>query len=327
MRINEFMVLIKRSAVMKKYFSFRYGKRLLFLMFLLLVAIVDASSQDQVINSDVKNFPSVSISNTEMRSFYSTILNQEMNIYIKLPTSYYNSPQKVYPVWYLTDANRSFPMVANMVSIFEVPKNSIREILVIGIGYKIKDLADWGSWRTRDLTPTNIPALDTSWAKMLTLMTGRQFVVKSGGASKFLEFITKELFPFIESNYRVSKTDRGIGGYSYGGLFSLFVLFKQPELFSIYYAGSPSIDYDKGVLFNYEKDYELTHKDLNAKLFMSAGGSEDSLMVVNMQKMAELLRSRNYTGLKVETQVFPGENHESCIPSSMMRALRVLYNK
>ena len=312
---------------MKKYYPFRYGKHLFFLMSLLLVALIDAASQDQVIKPEVKNFPSVSIPNTEMRTFYSSILNQEMNIYIKLPISYYNNPQKVYPAWYLTDANRSFPMVANMVSIFEVPKLSEPEILVIGIGYKIKDLADWGSWRTRDLTPTNIPALDTSWAKMLTRMTGRQFVVKSGGAATFLEFITKEAFPFIESNYRVSKTDRGIGGYSYGGLFSLFVLFKQPELFNIYYAGSPSIDYDKGVLFNFEKDYALTHKDLNAKLFMSAGGSEDSLMVINMKKMAELLQSRSYPGLTIETQVFPGENHESCIPSSIMRALRVLYSR
>jgi predicted alpha/beta superfamily hydrolase len=314
-------------VVMKKYYPFRYGKYLFFLMSLLFVALLDAASQDQEKKPDVKNVPSVLIPNTEMRTFYSSILNQEMNIYIKLPISYYNNPQKVYPAWYLTDANRSFPMVANMVSIFEVPKLSEPEILVIGIGYKIKDLADWGSWRTRDLTPTNIPALDTSWAKMLTRMTGRQFVVKSGGAATFLEFITKELFPFIESNYRVSKTDRGIGGYSYGGLFSLFVLFKQPELFRIYYAGSPSIDYDKGVLFNFEKEYALTHKDLNAKLFMSVGGSEDSLMVTNMKKMAELLRSRSYPGLTVETQVFPEENHESCIPSSIMRALRVLYNR
>ena len=198
-----------------------------------------------------------------MRTFYSAILNQDMNIYIKLPISYYNNPQKVYPAWYLTDANRSFPMVANMVSIFEVAKLSEPEILVIGIGYKIKDLADWGAWRTRDLTPTNIPALDTSWAKILTSMTGRQFVVKSGGAATFLDFLVKEVFPFVESNYRVSSTGRGIGGYSYGGLFSLYVLFKQPELFSIYYAGSPSIDYDKGVIFNFEKEYAKAHKDIS----------------------------------------------------------------
>jgi len=293
----------------------------------LTVIVLDASSQGQVTKPDVKTYPSVSVPNTEMRTFYSSILNQEMNIYIKLPISYYHNPQKVYPALYFTDANRSFPMVANMISIFEVPRLVEPEIIVIGIGYKIKDLADWGAWRTRDLTPTNIPALDTTWATMLTRMTGRQFVVKSGGAATFLEFIVREVFPFVESNYRVSLTGRGIGGYSYGGLFSLYVLFKQPELFSIYYAGSPSIDYDKGVLFNFEREYASTHKDLNVKLFMSAGMSEDTMMVNNMKKMADLIQSRNYPGLTVETHVFPGETHESCYPSSIMRALRVLYNR
>ncbi|MGD0753958.1 MAG: alpha/beta hydrolase-fold protein [Bacteroidales bacterium] len=312
---------------MKKHLSFKHGKQLFFLMSLLTATLLDASSQDQVTKPDVKTYPPVSVPNTELRTFYSSILNQEMNIYIKLPISYYNNTQKVYPAWYFTDANRSFPMVANMVSIFEVPRLVEPEIIVIGIGYKIKDLADWGAWRTRDLTPTNIPALDTTWAKMLTGMTGRQFVVKSGGAATFLEFIVKEVFPFVESNYRVSPTGRGIGGYSYGGLFSLYVLFKHSELFSIYYAGSPSIDYDKGVLFNFEKEYASTHKDLNAKLFMSAGTSEDTMMVTNMKKMADLMQSRNYPGLTVETHVFPGETHESCYPSSIMRALRVLYNR
>jgi len=312
---------------MNKHLFFMYGKQLFFLISLLTVIVLDASSQGQVTKPDVKTYPSVSVPNTEMRTFYSSILNQEMNIYIKLPISYYHNPQKVYPALYFTDANRSFPMVANMVSIFEVPRLVEPEIIVIGIGYKIKDLADWGAWRTRDLTPTNIPALDTTWATMLTRMTGRQFVVKSGGAATFLEFIVREVFPFVESNYRVSLTGRGIGGYSYGGLFSLYVLFKQPELFSIYYAGSPSIDYDKGVLFNFEREYASTHKDLNAKLFMSAGMSEDTMMVNNMKKMADLIQSRNYPGLTVETHVFPGETHESCYPSSIMRALRVLYNR
>jgi len=84
--------------------------------------------------------------------------------------------------------------------------------------------------------------------------------------------MVKEVFPFIESNYRVSSTGRGIAGYSLGGLFSLYVLFKQPELFNLYYAGSPSIGFGNGLLFDYEKEHASSHKDLNAHLFMSAGG-------------------------------------------------------
>lgn len=289
-------------------------------LFLFLI-INKAQTQTEKINQPVL------IPNTEMRSFYSKILGQDMILFIKLPSGYYNNSQKLYPSWYFTDGNRSFPLIANIASIFEIPIPSEPELIIISIAYKIKDMADWGAWRTRDLTPTNIPSLDSSWAKTLTGMTGRQFEVKSGGAKNFLECVEKEVIPLVESNYRVSTTDRGIGGYSYGGLFSLYVLFNQSELFSIYYAGSPSIDYDKGILFNLEKDYSISHKNLKAKLFMSAGEKEDSSMINNMEKMADVLESRKYPGLSVTTCVFQNETHQSCIPASIMRAFRILYNK
>ncbi len=197
----------------------------------------------------------------------------------------------------------------------------------MGIGYKIRDMGDWGAWRTRDLTPTNLPASDTYWSGIFSKFAGRQIEVKTGGAAKFLECIEKEVFPFIESNYRVSPQGRGLGGYSYGGLFSLYVLFKRPDLFSLYFAGSPSIKYDKGVLYTFEEEYASAHKDLNATLFMTAGGAEDSVLIANIHKMAAQLKSRNYPGLKVETVVFPDETHQSCVPAAWMRAFRVLYNK
>jgi predicted alpha/beta superfamily hydrolase len=246
-----------------------------------------------------------------------------------LPLSYNTNPQKIYQAWYFTDANRSFPMVANIESIFDLsPSKPVEpEIIIIGIGYKIKDMGDWASWRARDLTPTNVPSVDSGWAKTLSGFTGRQYEVRTGGAGTFLDFIVKEVFPFVESNYRVSSTNRGIGGYSYGGLFSLYVLFKQPDLFNIYYAGSPSIGHDNAVLFNFEKEYASLHKDIKANLFMSVGGSEDSWTITNMKKMTDLLKSRNYPGLTVETYVFPDETHQSCYPSSIMRAFRVLYKR
>jgi predicted alpha/beta superfamily hydrolase len=250
-----------------------------------------------------------------------------MVLYIKIPATYKTDTQKIYPCYYGTDANRSFAMIADMANSFEVPVIVEPEIFVVGIGYKIRDLGDWGAWRTRDLTPTNVPSSDTYWAGIFSKFAGRQLEVKTGGAAKFLECIEKEVFPFMESNYRVSATGRGLGGYSYGGLFSLYVLFKRPDLFSLYYAGSPSIRYDKGVLYTYEEEYAATHNDLNATLFMTAGGAEDSLLIANVDKMAARLESRNYPGLKVETHVFPDETHMSCVPAAWMRAFRVLYKK
>ena len=305
----------------------RFGIRAVALLSLLVAAIPQAFSQNQPGQTDLNEYPLVTVRLSETRSFYSKILEQEMVLYIKIPATYKTDTQKIYPCYYCTDGNRSFPMIADMANSFEVPVIAEPEIFVVGIGYKIRDLGDWGAWRTRDLTPTNVPSSDTYWSGIFSKFAGRQFDVKTGGAGKFLECIEKEVFPFMESNYRVSATGRGLGGYSYGGLFSLYVLFKRPELFSLYYAGSPSIRYDKGVLYTYEKEYAATHNDLNATLFMTAGGAEDSAMIANVNILAAQLESRNYPGLKVETTVFPDETHMSCVPAAWMRAFRVLYKK
>ena len=312
---------------MKILSASRYGQRLVFFLSVAVAAIPNVFSQDQPLPTDLNTYSLVTVRLTETRSFYSNILKQEMVLYIKVPATYKTNTQKIYPCWYCTDANRSFPMIADMANTFEVPVVVEPEIFVVGIGYKIRDMGDWGVWRTRDLTPTNNPGVDTYWAGLFSKFPGRQFDVKTGGGAKFLECIEKEVCPFMESNYRVSATGRGLGGYSYGGLFSLYVLFKRPELFSIYFAGSPSIKYDKGVLYTYEKEYAATHNDLNAMLFMTAGGAEDSVMIANVHKMAAQLESRNYPGLKVETTVFPDETHQSCVPAAWMRAFRVLYKK
>jgi len=312
---------------MKNLLTNRYGVRLAFFISVMVAVIPCAFSQNQPLKTDLNNYPLVTVQSTETRSFYSKILEQEMVLYLKIPATYKTNTQKTYPCWYCTDANLAFAMIANMANTFEVPVIAEPEIFVVGIGYKIRDMGDWGAWRTRDLTPTNIPSSDTYWAGVFSNFAGRQIEVKTGGAAKFLECIEKEVFPFIESNYRVSSTGRGLGGYSYGGLFSLYVLFKRPELFNIYYAGSPWIKYDKGLLYTYEKEYAATHKDLNAALFMTVGGAEDSLTIANVNRMAAQLVSRNYPGLKVETQIFPDETHMSCVPAAWMRALRVLYKK
>ena len=312
---------------MKNISVTRFGKRLVLYLSLLVAALPDALSQNQPGQTDLNTHDLVTVRLTETQSFYSKILEQEMVLYIKIPATYKTDTQKIYPCYYCTDGNRSFPMIADMANSFEVPVIAEPEIFVVGIGYKIRDMGDWGAWRTRDLTPTNVPSMDTYWAGVFSKFAGRQVEVKTGGAAKFLECIEKEIFPFMESNYRVSSGGRGLGGYSYGGLFSLYVLFKQPELFSLYYAGSPSIKYDKGLLYTYEKEYTETHNDLNATLFMTAGGVEDSLLIANVNKMAAQLESRNYPGLKVETTVFPDETHQSCVPTAWMRAFRVLYKK
>ena len=73
-------------------------------------------------------------------------------------------------------------------------------------------------------------------------------------------------------------------------------MFKNPGLFQKYFAGSPSISYGNGLLFEMEKECAKTWTDLNAQLVLTAGSLEEESMTGNMKKMAELQQSRNYPG-------------------------------
>jgi hypothetical protein len=312
---------------MNKFPVFMNGRQMLLYLPFMLAAVTFESAQAQPVKTSPDNNPEVTVAGTATINMHSAILNRDMQIFIKFPANYDSNPQKIYPCMYVTDANLTFALVANIAGVYSVPEVVEPQIFVVGIGYKVSVLAEWGGYRTRDLTPTNIPARDTYWSGAFSKMGGIPVEAKTGGAPQFLDFIEKELFPFMESNYRISPAGRGLGGYSYGGLFTLYAMLNRPELFSIYYAGSPSISYDNGLLFTLEEKFAQTHKDLNAKLFMSAGGAEGATMTDNMNMMAEKLKSRNYQGLKLTTTVFPEETHMTCVPASLMRAFDVLYHR
>lgn len=96
------------------HLSFRFGNRFSIVIALFLVLIFDAVAQEKVIKTDVESYPPVTIKNAEIRTFYSEVLKREMNIYIKLPASYYDNTDAVYQALYFTDANRQLAEKAGL---------------------------------------------------------------------------------------------------------------------------------------------------------------------------------------------------------------------
>ena len=291
-----------------------------------LISIINCQDLNQENLTDL-SYPEVPLISTEKRMLHSKIVNQDFEIFISLPYKYFMS-DTTYPVLYSLDANVKFGMMSNVVNNLGTLTRDIPEIIVVGIAYPIKSIADWAALRKRDTTPTSKPEYDKQWADYLNNATGRDdIVVQSGGADKFLAFISDELIPFIESNYRVSSNDRALHGTSSGGLFTLYALFQQPETFQRYFAGSPSINWDEPYMYKLENDFAASHKDMPVKLFMCVGGLESESYINNMQKMAQQLRSRNYPNFELETIVFENETHGTTGPASLCRGLKILYNK
>jgi hypothetical protein len=264
----------------------------------------------------------------EIRELESTILHRDYLLYIKLPWKY-DFEENEYPVLFCLDGNRSFPFYSTMSLVYETPGSNREEVIVVGIGYKvdrnrIAGLADWAVWRTHDLTPERNEGVESFWREKLSgLTTEADREVETGGAPIFLRSIREEIIPFIEKNYRISSSRRGLAGYSYGGLFTLYALFQAPNLFSNHLAGSPTL-WDR--LFDYEEDYATGHNDLETRLFLTVASLELEL-IPRIERMFELLRSRKYPSLKLEHKIFEGEGHASAYPSFVARALLSFYGE
>lgn len=74
-------------------------------------------------------------------------------------------------------------------------------------------------------------------------------------ADKYTRKIIKQVFPFIEKNYK-TKPGRGIAGYSFGGLHATWAALNYPEEFSFSASLSPSY---------WVKDFEIFKEGSKAK--------------------------------------------------------------
>jgi predicted alpha/beta superfamily hydrolase len=136
-----------------------------------------------------------------------------------------------------------------------------------------------------------------------------------------------ELFPFAENEYRLVPSDRGLLGYSSGGLFVMYALFNAPQLFQRYLIGSAAGWWDDSVVFDDEAKYAADHTALPARVFASIGGQEGDLQVQTWKRLRDTLEGRNYDGLQLTTAMFDGEDHFTCLALAHVHAMQTLYHE
>lgn len=116
-----------------------------------------------------------------------------------------------------------------------------------------------------------------------------------------------------------------LAGYSYGGLFCLYVLFTHPETLDAYFAGSPSLGDVDGVWFRLEEEHAQQHDDLPTSLFLTVGTQEEGL--ADLEELAGTLRERGYPRLHTDVCILEEGNHQTAIPQAWTEALLFLIGK
>jgi len=162
------------------------------------------------------------------RDFRSKFLSNGRDIVVWLPPGYDSQPSKHYPVLYMQDGGDVFVSLR----IDEIAKPLIASeqiepliIVMISIGGTLNDRFD-------EYTPT------------------RDASGKGGKADFYGRMLVEELKPFIDSEYR-TRTDAantGLGGFSLGGLASLYLGLKHPTVFGKLAVMSPSVWWDNKLI-------------------------------------------------------------------------------
>ncbi len=251
---------------------------------------------------------------------HSKIINTDIRVSVSIPQGYDPKSGKKYPVLYVLDAFYSFPIIHELNKMMS---NEIEPVIIVGIGDDRISLLDWLVTRYPLLTH-DYDAYEDSF-QVNVILHGAPVKLHSGRGQTYYDAIKNEVIPFIESKY-ATNTDRGMIGHSLSGLFTSHVLFKDNGFFTRFGINSAALFHNNDEPFKLEQKYFESKKQLTGKVFISAAGLEGDNMFVNRaNKLANILRSRNYKSLKVESVIFPEESHVSVIASMLSRSLYSLY--
>lgn len=142
-------------------------------------------------------------------SIKSEILHENRKILIHLPDNYKDSDES-YPVLYRLDGDIELMLeTISTINRLSVSDEIAPEMIVVAIE---------NTNRPRDMWPINTKYYPET---------------EIPGAKYFLEFIEKELIPYIETNYQTTQ-ERIICGQSLSGIFTTYAFLTKPELFDSY---------------------------------------------------------------------------------------------
>jgi len=229
-------------------------------------------------------------------SFPSKVMGEERTLFISLPGSYAKTTRR-YPVLYMTDAEAQFEHTSATAA-FLAQNGFMPEVIVVGVT---------NTDRTRDLSPSRDPKFPTS-----------------GGADRFLDFLEKELVPFVESTYRTAPY-RIFAGHSAGGNFAFHAMRVKPELFQAVIAVSPWL------VWNERNDLKLltpflTGSDVKTRALFFTSGDEGPEMRDVLGQVTAALKATTSKGLRWGSANYPDENHGSVVLPSHYAALRMIFD-
>jgi predicted alpha/beta superfamily hydrolase len=223
----------------------------------------------------------------EKFTFQSSVLGETRTFYLHLPDGYATN-SKHYPVLYLPDGKRKMQKTVAVVDDLANFSRRIPQMIVVGIETNKNRKADLSTFSS---------------------------------SSQFLNFITTELKPYIERQYRTNGENLLMGS-SMGGEFVVRALFEQPDQFDGYFAISPSIYYSEFQLVTKANEIATNQQVINKTLYLSLANEGWNQGV---EELVYHLKTQPIQGLQWHFAKHDEESHGSISLAQSSRDLQNYY--
>lgn len=198
--------------------------------------------------------------------------DRQLTVY--LPPGYGEHEDRRYPVLYMQDgqnlfeAERAFgghPWKIDFAADRSIAERKAQPLIIVGIDHAGVD-------RVHEYTPT----LDEDR--------------KAGGrADNYGEFLINEVKPAIEEKYRANGQS-GIGGSSLGGLVSLYLALRRPDVFSFAAVMSPSVWWHNNAVLQFVDSFEGNRP----RMWVDIGEREGAEAVNGARALRERLMKKGW---------------------------------
>jgi len=148
------------------------------------------------------------------QSLRSELLAEDRRLFVRLPRHYNLDTEKRYAVIYKFDGDNDLSRYDESIDVLS-SAGAIPDLIEVAI-------PNARGMRNRDLTPARLHQAEGVGEEMGT--------GPMGGGDRFLDFVEKELIPYIDGQYRTTK-ERIVAGHSRGALMALQSLMSKPDLF------------------------------------------------------------------------------------------------
>lgn len=225
--------------------------------------------------------------------FASRFLTKKRDIIVYTPGIYEKRPDLRFPVLYLEDGQNLFDAATSFIPgmywhIGEtadtlIAQGAIQPLIIVGIYNTDK--------RLNEYTPT------------------RDKKLGGGRADKYGRMLVEELKPFIETNYRTlhEPENIGLGGSSLGGLLTIYLGLKYPNIFGKLAILSPSVWWNQRAILGYVAQTPVTTRP---RIWLDVGTNEASNTLKNVTDLHGALVQRGWQDNRdIHFEVIPGGQH------------------